>query len=285
MEADTSDRRSGNRAAGLGVEWYMAMVIRSTLNRIAHWITRTRRPAIRDFEAAPDALRPTGDFADLFFGHDGRSCTKWFQYFTAYDREFGPYRDGFGEFGGHRPVRFLEIGVEGGGSLEIWRRYFGPEAVIFGIDIDERCLERAADDVEVRIGDQADPMFLQKVVQEMGGVDLVLDDGSHIAKHQRASFDTLFPLLSDGGVYVVEDTHTAYWAKHGGGLRRPGTFIEMAKSMVDGMHSWYFKTPVGRRAKMAQTHVESICFYDSLVSIRKRLHGRPVQLTRPVAHN
>lgn len=256
------------------------MMEQSALARTWSRITRTRRPRVQEFEAPPGTVRPIGEFADLFFRHDGRGCTKWFQYFDAYDREFGPFRDGFVENGAQRPIRFLEIGVEGGGSLELWRQYFGPDAVIFGIDIDEQCAARAAEDVQVRIGDQANAEFLRAVVQEMGGIDLVLDDGSHVAKDQRASFDTLFPLLSDGGVYMVEDAHTSYWVKHGGALRWPGSFIEVAKSMVDGIHRWYFNAPVGRRARMASTSVSSITFYDSMVCIRKRIHGRPVQTAR-----
>ena len=108
-------------------------------------------------------------------------------------------------------------------------QYLGPEATIHGVDIDPTCAKLSSDDLPVHIGSQADPGFLQAVVERMGGVDVVLDDGSHVAKHQRASFDVLFPLLPAGGLYVIEDTHTAYWARHGGGYRRPGTAIQMSK--------------------------------------------------------
>jgi len=80
--------------------------------------------------------------------------------------------------------------------------------------------------------------------------------GRHVASHQRLSFDTLFPLLSASGLYVVEDTHTAYFLLYGGGFRRPGTIIEVAKGMVDGLHKWYFRAPVGRRAKLAWTDID-----------------------------
>jgi hypothetical protein len=103
----------------------------------------------------------------------------------------------------------------------------------------------------------------------MGGVDIVLDDGSHIAKHQRVSLDTLLPLLSEGGIYVVEDTQTAYWASYGGGQRRPGQIVEVAKGMVDGLAKWAYRGPIGKRARFASTDIESITFFDSMIAFRK----------------
>jgi hypothetical protein len=210
-----------------------------------------------------------GAAADAFFGQDGAIVDKWGQYLPAYERHFGPYV-------GSR-VRFLEIGVAQGGSLDMWRRYLGPEATIFGIDIDPRAAGADRAEHPVRIGSQADPDFLGSVVREMGGIDVVLDDGSHKATHQRRSFEVLFPLLPDGGLYVVEDTHTSYWRReYRGGFRRRGTFIELAKDLVDGMHAWYYRRPPPGLGRLAKTEVESVCFYDSMVVITKRKHGRPM---------
>ena len=82
--------------------------------------------------------------------------------------------------------------------------------VIFGIDVDPKCAAFDGTAV-VRIGSQDDPKFLRDVAAEMKGIDVVLDDGSHVGRHQRASFDVLFPLLSDGGIYIIEDVCTSYW--------------------------------------------------------------------------
>jgi len=223
-----------------------------------------------------DAAQPPGRFADLLFNHRGRVAFKWVHYCEIYEQLLGPFTQGMRlPDGTQRPVRFLEIGVFKGGSLEVWREFFGAEATIFGIDLDPTCLEVARDDLQVRIGSQADPAFLRTVVAEMGGVDVIVDDGSHQASHQRATFDVLFPLLSEGGIYIVEDTHTAYWFGYGGGLRRPGTVVQMAKGMVDGLHKWYFRTPVGRRARLAQAEIHSIQFFDSIVAFQKRHRPRP----------
>ena len=157
-------------------------------------------PSIGSFRASePPNPPPTDAFTSLFLRHEGRLVHKWLHCGRAYDRMLGEYRTGFPNSGTRRPVRFLEIGVSHGGSLELWREYLGEDAVIFGIDIDPRCAEVGRDDLHVRIGSQADEAFLRSVVKEMGGVDIVLDDGSHIASHQRTSFDVLFPLLTARG--------------------------------------------------------------------------------------
>lgn len=221
------------------------------------------------------ALTADCELASLFFNHDGYLIHKWTHYFAAYEEQLGSLRGGLTHSDGtQRPVRLLEIGVSRGGSLELWRKYLGPSASIWGVDIDERCASLDGE-FNVRIGSQDDSAFLRAVVEEMGGIDVVLDDGSHVADHQRASFRTLFPLLSEGGVYGVEDLHTSYWRGHGGGYRRGGTFVEVAKGLVDDMHAWYHSRGDTENLDAART-VGRITFYDSLVFITKANRGRPL---------
>lgn len=138
--------------------------------------------------SAEDAMAAGHDRTELgkaFFEHSGRSIFKWTHYLPAYDEQFGRFLEGFTEpDGSRRPLRMLEIGVLHGGSLQLWREYLGPEAIIFGIDVNPAVLAIDDPDLHVKIGSQDDPAFLRRVVAEMGGVDIVLDDGSHIAKHQ-----------------------------------------------------------------------------------------------------
>ncbi len=246
-----------------------------------------RRPPLKEFELGADgqALGDvyTGPFGSLFAGHGGRLCQKWHHYFEMYDRHFLPLRARKADLAsGPAPLRFLEIGVSHGGSLELWRQYFGADAIIHGVDIDPRCADLGSDDLPVHIGSQTDRKFLGGVVALMGGLDAVLDDGSHVAEHQRETFDILFPLLNDHGVYMIEDVHTSYWLKWGGGFRRPGSIVQVAKSMIDGMHKWYFRFPVSKRSLMAKTDVRSITFADSVIVFEKGLHGRPSQESKGV---
>ena len=152
--------------------------------------------------------------------------------------------------------------------MNLWRKFFGNEATIFGIDIDPKCAAFDGKSGNVRIGSQDDPKFLRSVVEEMGGVDIILDDGSHVASHQRASFTTLFPLLSDGGIYALEDLHTAYWPSFEGGPKRKGTAIEFLKGMVDEMHKHYVHRGVNTSEQIPP--IESIQFFDSISVVEKR---------------
>ena len=208
---------------------------------------------------------PQGDLLDIYTTTTGSHVHKWHHYLPLYERYFGPWR---------KPgLRFLEIGVSRGGSLAMWRRYFGPDAVIFGVDIDPTCAAYDGQAGQVRIGSQDDPDFLARVVDEMGGVDVVLDDGSHMMAHVEASLKALFPRLSMGGVYMIEDLHAAYWPEFGGGLRAKANVFNHLRRMVDDMHHWYHDEGA-QDAPMAGA-VAGLHIHDSLVVLDKAQVHRP----------
>lgn len=206
----------------------------------------------------------SGPLAEIFFSGRGRRVHKWLHYLEIYERYFSSFRG--------KDIKFLEIGVFGGGSLDMWREYFGSPATIFGIDINPACENLATPPTQIRIGSQDDPSFLRRTVSEMRGLDLVLDDGSHVGKHQRASFQTLFPLLSEGGLYMIEDTHTSYWRRFRGGYRKSGTAIELGKQIVDDLHGWYHRKSMRAAAR---DQIGGIHFHDSIIVIEKRTRNKP----------
>lgn len=211
----------------------------------------------------------SNDLERAYYSHQGKAIFKWHHYLEAYDRYLSPWRG--------RPARVLELGVLHGGSLELWREYLGAEATIFGIDIDARCAAFSGEGGQVRIGSQDDKRFLRKVVKEMGGVDIVIDDGSHIASHQRASFKHLFGEVTEGGLYVVEDLHTSYWDGWEGGLRRDGTFIESVKVMIDHMHEWYVGGVSSEFGSLKLKHtLGSVHMFDSMAVFEKRARSEPM---------
>jgi Methyltransferase domain len=223
------------------------------------------------------AANASTELERLFWTHTGRLVHKWPHYLPIHQRYLEPFKAGFPQAaGGRQPLRLLEIGVSQGGSLELWRRFLGPQAVIFGVDINPQCAALDRAELPVRIGSQTDSEFLAGVVAEMGGIDVVIDDGSHIAEHQQASMDVLLPLLSDGGLYIVEDTQTSYWRPWQGGFRKPGSFIELAKTLADDMHGWYHAGKVDR--PLAKTDVSAISFHDGIVVIEKRHRPVPVHV-------
>jgi hypothetical protein len=201
----------------------------------------------------------SGDLLDIFMGMDGAMVHKWHHYIPIYDRYFAPFRGS--------DVRFLEIGVSKGGSLQMWRRYLGPSATIFGIDIDPACARFDGQAAQVRIGSQDDPAFLASVIAEMGGVDVVLDDGSHVMQHIRASLRTLFPALQQGGLYMIEDLHTAYWPSFGGGFGQQENLFNDLLPIIDDMHRPYHGH--GNQHAATDGQVSGLHIHDSILVLEK----------------
>jgi hypothetical protein len=164
-----------------------------------------------------------------FLTNDKRIIHKWKHYFPIYERHFKEFV--------YKPVIFVEIGCGLGGSLQMWKQYFGPHARIIGVDVDPECKKFEEDQIEVFIGQQQDSQFLQNLIDQVGTPDIVLDDGSHIMSHIVASFQFLYPKMAKNGVYMVEDLHTAYWDEYEGGLRKPSTFIELCKNLIDELNA------------------------------------------------
>jgi hypothetical protein len=208
----------------------------------------------------------TGDLARFFARNEGPPVNKWHHYIPIYERYFARFRG--------TPVRFLEIGVAAGGSLRMWRRYFGEAAVICGIDIDPACAEHDGRHGRVRIGSQSDPEFVGAVLDELGGVDVVLDDGSHRMVDIRATLGLVFPRLAEGGVYMIEDLHTAYMPAFGGGLHAPANVFNDVRALIDDMHHWYHSEPVGNAG--LSDWVSGIHVHDSIVVIDKNRVYPPV---------
>lgn len=207
-----------------------------------------------------------------FIANGGRIIHKWVDYFEVYHRAFSRFRG--------MEITFLEIGVQNGGSIHMWRRYFGPKARIIGVDVDQNCKALEKDGFEIWIGDQADPNFWKSFCEANPNIDVVLDDGGHTMIQQITTFNSLFPILHDNGCYLCEDTHTSYFPAHGGGLRRLGTFHEYVKGLIDDMHAWYHEPLVGLDSSFMAHHLYSLCIYDSIVVMEKRRKNPPLILAR-----
>ena len=204
-------------------------------------------------------------YAFFVANRGGNPLDKWIHYFEIYDRHLARYRG--------RPVRVLEIGVYRGGGLEMLRHYLGPEAYLVGIDIDEVALA-AARGYEVELGDQADPEFLRRVSAKHGPFDIVIDDGGHTMLQQIASVETLFPLLSEDGTYLVEDCHTSYWSAYADQGPDGQTFIDWVKDRIDDLNA-YHHSQLQEFTSPWQTHLDGLNVYDSVVVLNKRRRTAP----------
>lgn len=217
-------------------------------------------------EKSPAADNPLQRY---FVANQGRLIQKWHHYFEIYHRHFEAFR-------GRSPV-VLEIGVFHGGSLQMWKEYFGPGAQIVGLDVDPRCRELEEDGVSIMIGDQADRRFLAEVRRRLPRVDIVIDDGGHQMQQQIVSFEELYPHIQPRGVYLCEDIHTSFIAKYEGGYRRPGTFHEYSKGLTDKLYAWYSEDPAAFPVDDFTRSAYAMHFYDSVLVIEKRPMQPPQQ--------
>ena len=206
-----------------------------------------------------------GDLVDLFTQNNKFLIHKWHHYLPLYDRYFSSFRE--------KKIKFLEIGVCKGGSLQLWRNYFGDDSIIFGIDIDSSCIKFNGLAGQVRIGSQDDKEFLDSVVNEMGGVDIILDDGSHHMEHIPKTLKYLFPHLSEGGIYMIEDLHTSYWKSYGGGYKSKENFFRFVMELVDDLHHWYHKHII-KHAEISRS-CSGIHIHDSMIVLEKNTLYRP----------
>lgn len=168
---------------------------------------------------------------DTFDSHEGRLVAKIDHFFDVYETYFSRFRD--------TPVRILEIGIARGGSLELWRRYFGTSAAIHGVDVSAEAVACAPPDTTAHLGSQADVDFLATLARQHGPFDLIIDDASHFPEHQIASFKVLYPTMSSDGIYVCEDVFTSYWKEYGGEMGSPDTMIEYVKRLIDDLHGFW----------------------------------------------
>src|SRR5438067_1413170 len=163
-------------------------------------VQRGLEAEIGPFSAAPIACASANPLRQFFDARsEGRGIWKWLHYFDIYDRHFSRFR---GE-----EVHVLEIGVYSGGSLEMWRDYFGPRAHIYGVDVAPECRAYETDRTRIFIGDQADRGFWARFRREVPQLDIVIDDGGHEPEQQIISLEELLPHLQPSGVYVCEDVN------------------------------------------------------------------------------
>ncbi len=215
------------------------------------------------------------DLEAYFTGNTGNLIHKWQHYFEIYDRHFARYRG--------TDVHLVEIGVFQGGSLQMWRHYFGPQARIFGVDINPACKQFEAENIRIFTGDQADRPFLRSLARDIPRIDILIDDGGHTMRQQINTFEELFPRVEANGIYLCEDIHTSYWRPYGGGYHRRGTFIEYSKEFIDALHAWHSRQPGRLQVTDFTRSVSGLHFYDSILVIEKSPRQEPhdVKTGRP----
>ena len=190
---------------------------------------------------------------EYFQNHEkGHGIYKWEHYFDIYHRYFA-------RFVGQK-VSVLEIGVYSGGSLEMWRSYFGEKSHIYGVDIEEVCKAYENDQVSIFIGDQADRAFWKTFKESVEGIDILIDDGGHTPEQQQITLEEMLPSIKPGGVYLCEDVHGCF-----------NRFSAFASGLVNDLN--HFSRISGSLLTSSvlpfQSHICSIHFYPFIVVIEK----------------
>jgi hypothetical protein len=189
---------------------------------------------------------------------------------NVYEVYFAPLR--------HQAVNLFEIGVggyddpkAGGASVRMWKDYFS-KAKIYALDFYDKS-PHAEERITIFRGSQDDEFLLNRIADEIGGIDVILDDGSHVSAHMIRSFETLFPRLNPGGFYIVEDLGTSYWPELGGShdLDAPDTAMQYFKRLVDGINFIAMRQPY--TPSYAARYIEFLHFYQNLVVIKKKRRG------------
>jgi hypothetical protein len=169
----------------------------------------------------------------------------------------------------------VEVGLLGGASLKLWLELF-PNMHIYGLDINppmgiERHERYTLIKTDQSIQSDLDNAF-SKIEHPIWFIN---DDGSHIPEHQLLTFNTLFPKLEVGGVYIIEDIETSYWTQHGlygyttrYGLGHPKSIIEIFKKSIDGVNHRYLLNPDFSVVKH-QKQFHSITFAQNCIIIVK----------------
>ncbi len=239
---------------------------------------------------AATLLSPQPTLAELYVQHQGKASDKWQLYLTEYERLLAPYRE--------RPVCLLEIGIQNGGSLDIWAKYFRRARALVGCDINKRCAQLKYSDarIDVIIGD-ATCRDIQSELLKHGRFDIVIDDSSHKSGDIVKAFSAYFPAISDGGLFIAEDLHCSYWQNFDGGIFHPlssMTFFKLLADVVNYEHwglpekrSWLLSDFIERynlhldESLLEQVH--SVEFFNSVCVLRKRAPLVPALGKRIVA--
>lgn len=198
--------------------------------------------------------------------------TKWEKYFDVYDNIFERFRN--------RKITFVEVGVLNGESLQMWKKYFHPDSRIIGIDFNPECKKFEKNGIEIFIGDQSEEKFWDNFYEKIGKVDILLDDGGHTNTQQIVTSIKSLPNINDGGVLMIEDTHTSYMREFGNPNKY--SFINFSKKIIDDVN---FKYPSLGNFKLSfNNYVYSIQYFESIVifhinnkktNINKKIKNKP----------
>ena len=196
----------------------------------------------------------------LALGKQFKSTKEWTGFLEIYSKYFEDYKD--------KEINILEIGIDKGESLKIWRKYFS-KAKICGIDIID--IDFKIEGVDIIKADQTDKKALKEICEKYKNFDIIIDDGSHRSKQIIISLNFLFDYLNNNGLYVIEDLQTSYFPRFGGSrinLKKKGTSMNFLKSITDSINYENNDKPFFRSRKF-DGMIKYIHFYQNVAILKK----------------
>ena len=185
-----------------------------------------------------------------------RESLKCDTYFQVYEEMFNKYVG--------KKITFVEVGVLQGGSLFMWREYFGKNARIIGIDLHPNAKELEKHGFEIYIGSQSDKNFWRNFYTKVGKIDILLDDGGHVNDQQIVTLSESVNNINDDGIIMTEDVHTSYFKKFGNPSKY--SYINYSKYLIDVVNSRFPETEI--KKNNFRNKIYSISFYESIVAIK-----------------
>ena len=148
-------------------------------------------------------------FPDLLtsFANASRFSSKLSSYFADYELMFSSFRN--------QKVTIVEIGVLDGGSLQMWKTFFGPSARVIGVEANPEALNLVAQGFEIYIINQENANSWRTVLPTIGNIDILIDDGGHTSLGQIMTCLETVNFINDGGLIVIEDTHSSFLKEFG----------------------------------------------------------------------
>ncbi|KPY53852.1 class I SAM-dependent methyltransferase [Pseudomonas syringae] len=197
---------------------------------------------------------------DIYAEHEGYVSDKWDIYLNAYDRLFKNLETS--------AVSLLEIGIQNGGSLEIWNTLFPHSKIIVGCDINPDCAQLKYDSEKIKllIGNINDSNIQRQLDALSNEFDIIIDDGSHTSSDIITSFFLLFPKLNIGGIYIIEDLHCSYWQSFEGGLFNKSSSMNFLKSLTDIINHEHWGVPISKSQLLAEFNIPADVETESLLS-------------------
>jgi hypothetical protein len=221
-------------------------------------------------------------YSEVFRAHDGKVSDKWESYLSVYDSLLASLEI---------PLEsVLELGVQNGGSLEVWAKVAPEAKVILGIDVNPLCGELKFEDSRIRVAvtDGSIASLLKTATDTEQPFSIIVDDASHLSRDIIENFVSLWPLVASGGKYIVEDLATSYWPNYDGGLYKVDSsmnFLKVLSDLANHQH-WTsnnttlelfeaFKLSEAKIRAADFGSLESIEFRNSICVISKKMPKQP----------